>query len=218
MTSDATTSHRLSPRLILVTEPGPKLSLRNWIPACGGTTEPSYLSPSSGFSLIELTIALAIFALLVGLGLPSYRDWIASRQLANHAEFLVETLNLARSEAVKRGTRVNVCKSIDGKQCAASGGWSAGWIMFEDDNLDGSLESAESLIRREGPPGNGITVTANRPLDNYVSYTTFGYARLLNGALQMGTFVVCKSGQKAIYVVLANSGRVRIDRTGVPCP
>ena len=69
--------------------------------------------------------------------------------------------------------------------------------MFEDDNLDGSIESAESVIRYDGPPGNAITISANHPLDNYISYTTFGYARLLNGALQMGTFVVCKPGQKA---------------------
>lgn len=172
----------------------------------------------AGFSLIEVMIALAIFGLLLGLGLPSYRDWIASRQLANHAEYLAETLNQARSEAVKRSARVNLCKSSDGKQCTNAGTWSAGWIMFADDNLDGSIENAESVIRHDGPPGNGITVTANRPLDDYVSYTTFGHARLLNGALQMGTFVVCKPGQKAIDVVLANSGRVRISRTKQPCP
>jgi hypothetical protein len=39
---------------------------------------------------------------------------------------------------------------------------------------------------------------------------------MLNGELQMGTFVVCKPGQKAIHAVLANSGRVRIDRTVQP--
>jgi type IV fimbrial biogenesis protein FimT len=172
----------------------------------------------AGFSLIELMIALAIFGLLLGLGVPSYRDWIASRQLANHAEYLAETLNQARSEAVKRSQRVNLCKSVDGKQCADTGTWSAGWIMFADDNVDGGIENAGSFIRHDGPPGNGITVTANRPLDNYVSYTSFGYARLLNGALQMGTFVVCKPGQNAIDVVLANSGRVRISRTKQPCP
>jgi len=172
---------------------------------------------NAGLSLIEVLIALAIFSVLLGLGVPSYRDWIASRQLANHADYLVETLNQARSEAVKRSARVNLCKSIDGKQCATSGAWNAGWIMFEDDNRDGSIENAESVIRRDGPPGNGITISANHPLDNYVSYTTFGYARLLSGALQMGTFVVCKPGQKAIHVVLANSGRVRIDRTTQPC-
>ena len=59
----------------------------------------------SGLSLIELLTGLAIFGLLIGLGVPSYRDWIASRQLANHAEYLAETLNLTRSEAVKRGLK-----------------------------------------------------------------------------------------------------------------
>jgi type IV fimbrial biogenesis protein FimT len=173
---------------------------------------------AGGFSLIELLIAVAIFGLLLGLGVPSYYDWIASRELANHAEYLAETLNQARSEAVKHGARVNLCKSVDGKQCAKAGTWSAGWIMFADDNIDGRIENAESLIRRDGPPGNGITVIANKPLDSYVSYTAFGYARLLSGALQMGTFVVCKPGQKAIHVVLANSGRVRISKTAQPCP
>jgi type IV fimbrial biogenesis protein FimT len=173
---------------------------------------------NDGFSLGELLVSLAIFAVTMGLGVPAYGDWIASRQLANHAEHLALTLEQARSEAVKRQLRVNVCKSGDGKQCAAAGTWSAGWIMFADDNRDGSIEAPESVIRHEGPSRNGITITANRPLDSYVSYTNFGYARMLNGALQMGTFVVCKPGQKAIDVVLANSGRVRISRTARPCP
>jgi type IV fimbrial biogenesis protein FimT len=184
----------------------------------GGTRYAYGLGVEAGFSLIELVIALCLVGLLLTVAAPAYGDWIASRQLANHAEYLAETLNHARSEAVKRSQRVNLCKSVDGKQCTNAGTWANGWIMFADDNLDDRIESAESVIRRDGPPGNGITVTANRPLDNYVSYTTFGYARLLNGALQMGTFVVCKPGQKAIDVVLANSGRVHINRTKQPCP
>jgi type IV fimbrial biogenesis protein FimT len=172
----------------------------------------------SGLSLIELLTALAIFALMLGFGVPSYRDWIAARELANHAEYLAETLNLARSEAVKRGMRVNLCKSRDGTQCDDEAAWDAGWIVFSDDNRDGQVESAESIIRRGGPPGRQISITPNRPVENYVSYTTFGYARMLDGALQMGTFVVCKPGQKAIDVVLANSGRVRISHTNRPCP
>lgn len=173
---------------------------------------------SAGLSLIELLIALAVLALLIGLGAPSYRDWIASRQLANHAEYLAETLNVTRTEAIKRGMRVNLCKSRDSKQCDDTAAWEAGWIMFADENRDGQVENAESVIRVEGPARDQITVTGNRPVADYVSYTSFGYARMLNGALQMGTFVVCKPGQKAINVVLANSGRARIDRTSQPCP
>jgi type IV fimbrial biogenesis protein FimT len=60
-------------------------------------------------------------------------------------------------------------------------------------------------------------VRANRPLDGYVSYTSLGQARMLNGALQMGTFTVCRSGQQALHVVLAGSGRVRIEKPGERC-
>ena len=172
----------------------------------------------AGFSLVELMVALVIFALILRFGVPAYGEWIAARKLGNHAEYLTETLNLARSEAVKRGMRVNLCKSRDARQCDPHAKWESGWIMFTDENRDGQIEATENLIRREGPPGDGITVAANGPLKDYVSYTSYGYARLLNGALQMGTFVVCKSDQNAIHVVLANSGRARIVRTTQPCP
>ena len=55
-----------------------------------------------GFSLIELLIAVAIAGLLVLAAGPTYRHWIAAQELSNHAHFLAGTLNLARSEAIKR--------------------------------------------------------------------------------------------------------------------
>jgi type IV fimbrial biogenesis protein FimT len=170
-----------------------------------------------GFSLIELTMTLVIFGVLLATAPAAYQDWIASQQLANHAHFLADTLDIARSEAIKHGYRVNVCKSIDRRQCTTTGGWESGWIMYVDENHDGDIDSDEQVLRREGPAGDGITVQANHPVANYVSYTSLGHARLLSGALQMGTFVVCKPGQDALKVVLANSGRARIDKTGDRC-
>jgi type IV fimbrial biogenesis protein FimT len=172
-----------------------------------------------GFSLVELLIAIAIFGLLVLAAGPSYRNWIAAQELANHAHFLAGTLNLARSEAIKTGYRVNLCKSPDRQQCADDGsGWEGGWILYVDENQDGEISAGETVIRIDGPPGNGITVRGNRPVSDYVSYTSLGHARMLSGALQMGTFVVCKPGQNALEVVLANSGRARVQPTGQPCP
>ena len=175
------------------------------------------ISPDRGFTLIELLIALAVLGVLLVVAPPAYRDWIASQQLANHARFLADTLDIARSEAIKHGYRVNVCKSVDRRQCATAGGWEAGWIMYVDENRDGDIDSDEPVIRREGSAPDGITVSGNQPVANYVSYTALGHARLLSGALQMGTFVVCKSGQNALNVVLANSGRARIDKTHDRC-
>jgi type IV fimbrial biogenesis protein FimT len=170
-----------------------------------------------GFSLIELMLGLVIFGLLFAFAPPAYRDWIASQQLANHARFIVNTLEQARSEAIKHGYRVNVCKTRDGHACADDGGWEAGWLVFVDENRNGLADPDELVLRREGPVGDEITVRGNHPVEDYVSYTSLGHARLLNGALQMGTFIVCKPGQKALHVVLANSGRLRIEKTRDAC-
>jgi type IV fimbrial biogenesis protein FimT len=174
-------------------------------------------SMQRGFSLIELIMALVIFGVLLAIAPAAYHDWIASQQLANHARFLADTLHIARSEAIKHGYRVNVCKSLDQRQCTTRGSWESGWIMYVDENHDGDIDSDEQVLRREGPVADGITVAANHPVANYVSYTSLGHARLLSGALQMGTFVVCKPGQDALKVVLANSGRARIDKTRDRC-
>jgi type IV fimbrial biogenesis protein FimT len=170
-----------------------------------------------GFTLVEIMIALVIFALLLSAALPAYRDWIAAQQLANHAHFIADTLDLARSEAIKHGYRVNLCKTRDGRQCTDDGGWEQGWLLFVDENHSGQVDDDETVLHSEGPARDGITMHGNRPVEDYVSYTSLGHARLLSGALQMGTFVLCKSGQNALKVVLANSGRARIDKTTDRC-
>jgi type IV fimbrial biogenesis protein FimT len=171
-----------------------------------------------GFSLFEFLVAVTIFGTLLALGTPAYSSWIAAQQLANEAHFLAETLQLARSEAIKHGYRVNVCKSSDRVRCTDHGAWDSGWLMYVDENHDGQVDDDELVLHREGPAPDGITVQGNHPVADYVSYTNLGHARLLNGGLQMGTFVVCKSGQNALKVVLANSGRARIEKTKERCP
>jgi type IV fimbrial biogenesis protein FimT len=171
----------------------------------------------AAFTLVELAVAIALAAAIVGLALPSFRDWLGAYELANHARLIAETMMRARTEAVRRGHRVSLCKSPDRRQCADHGAWSDGFVVFVDVNHDGNVDDDEPVIALEGPAPPGITVRANRPLDAYVSYTSLGQARMLNGALQMGTITVCRRDQRAVHVVLANSGRVRIEKTGERC-
>jgi len=173
---------------------------------------------SSAFTLIELLVALAIAGLLGAVAVPIFHDWLSAYQLANHARHLAESMTLARTEAVRRGHRVNLCKTSNRNQCDDRGSWNSGFLMFVDTNHDGKIGSGEAILFTEGPSPPGITVSSNRPLEDYVSYTNLGTARLLSGALQMGTFTVCRRGQLALDVVLANSGRVRVERTANRCP
>ncbi len=172
----------------------------------------------SGTTLLELMLALTIAGLLVGLAVPMYGAWIAEYQVMNFARDLAGNMNTARSEAIKRGFRVNLCKSADHRTCATSGDWAQGFVVYLDVDRDGQVDVGESALKVGEAAPRGITARGNRPIADYVSYTSLGTARLLNGGLQMGTLTVCRSGQKAVDVVLANSGRARIQKTAAMCP
>jgi type IV fimbrial biogenesis protein FimT len=175
-------------------------------------------SSAKGATLIELAIGLTIFSLLLFMAAPHYRDWIADSRLRNQSEALAWSLTRARSEAMRTGFRATLCKSPDRRSCTDTGGWDQGWLLFIDDNRNAVHDDDELTLYVEGPAQHAITITGNRPVADYVSYTSVGHARLLNGGLQMGTFVACLPGRNAVKVVLAHSGRVRIERTPDRCP
>jgi type IV fimbrial biogenesis protein FimT len=177
-----------------------------------------YRSKLQGATLIELAILLAIGGILMALAVPNYRGWIADARLTTQAEALAATLNRARSAAIRGGQRVTVCKSADRQTCNVAGGWDQGWLVFADDDRDGARDDTEATLHVEAPAPLPVTIVANHPLADYVSYTSIGHPRLINGGLQMGTFVACSPGRRAIKVILAASGRVRLEKAGETCP
>ncbi len=61
---------------------------------------------SAGVTLIEVLITLTVLAVLLTLGLPAYKDWLQNTQIRSAAESMLNGLQLARGEAVKRNTLV----------------------------------------------------------------------------------------------------------------
>jgi type IV fimbrial biogenesis protein FimT len=169
-------------------------------------------APVHGFTLVELIVALALAALLMTTGVHGLGAWLTEQELRDRADALLHALQLARSEAIKRGARVDVCPA--GGACA--GGplpWEDGWTVVAD-----ATREAQPAILRERQAANGITIRGNRPVADYVSYTSQGSARRFDGALQMGTFTVCRPGLRARKVVLASSGRARVETAAERCP
>jgi type IV fimbrial biogenesis protein FimT len=74
---------------------------------------------TTGFTIFELMITVAIVAILAAMAFPSYRDFTLRMNVTNNTNQLVGALNTARSEAVKRGRQVAVI--------ANGGNWSDGW-------------------------------------------------------------------------------------------
>ena len=88
----------------------------------------------TGFTLIELMFTIVVLAVLLGIGVPNFRDFIRNSRLSAAANDLLADVNLTRSEAVKRRVPVTLCKSTDGAACdtSTSSAFSR-WIVFVDD-------------------------------------------------------------------------------------
>jgi type IV fimbrial biogenesis protein FimT len=170
-----------------------------------------------GFTLVELLIAMAIAGILLAAAAPSGSAFLAAAELRGSSETLVRALSVARSEAIKRGTRVDVCPSVDRAHCAPSETWDKGWLTFINGAKAAQPLADSAILSREAASRSGIAINGNRPVADYISFTSLGHARRHDGALQMGTFTICRRGQTAQKVVLANSGRVRLDITDEPC-
>lgn len=173
---------------------------------------------AAGYTLLEFLTTVAIGGIVLAFGLPGYRAWIDDLEMREEVGRLTNAMSIARAEAIKRNQRVDMCPSSNGADCAGDGRWEQGWIVFADADPDGDHARDEMVIRADPPSRPGFSVRGNRPLQDYVSYTPLGNTRMINGALQMGTFTVCRPGRSAVDVVLANGGRVRVVRTGAPCP
>ena len=65
-----------------------------------------------GFSLYELLITLALAALLVSIGLPSFSSLLARSQQAVEINALFHAFHLARRQSIMRRKVVSLCSRI----------------------------------------------------------------------------------------------------------
>jgi type IV fimbrial biogenesis protein FimT len=99
-----------------------------------------------GFTLMEVLVALAIAAILFAIGVPMFRNASLGARLSAAANNLLASVQLARSEAIKRNVDVTVCASSDGATCAGGGGWEQGWIVVDTNpDPDVVIQHQESL-------------------------------------------------------------------------
>ena len=104
---------------------------------------PAFRDRQRGFTLIELMITIAVVAVVVGFAMPQLGSMIRNGQMVSQGNSLLGGVQYARGEALARGQIVRMCGSSDGVSC--DGEWGRGWVVFADEDADGSLDAGEVL-------------------------------------------------------------------------
>jgi type IV fimbrial biogenesis protein FimT len=188
------------------------------------------LIDNRGFTLVELIVTLVVAGILLTIAVPSFKNVIKSSQLTTFSNDLVTTLNIARSEAVKRATKVTICRSSNSTLAdvpatpvpactTSSSGWESGWIVFVDADDDGTRDANEVLLKVHEPLDTNITLRSGANFEDYLSYQANGISRGNNG-LPNDTFKLCDDrGDISLHVVALNkTGRVSSDQPIGTCP
>jgi type IV fimbrial biogenesis protein FimT len=86
-----------------------------------------------GFNLIEILVTLTVLGVLIALGAPSLAEFLQNQQIRAAAEAMVNGMQVARGEAVKRNLAVQVVIEVPDSQ------YTSGWTI-----CDATLDPCDS--------------------------------------------------------------------------
>lgn len=184
------------------------------------------LARQRGFNITEGMITLAVIALLIALALPSMTDWIRASHVRGTAEAVLDGLQRARMEAMKRNQTVtfwlvSASGAAPDATCALSSS-SAAWVVSVDDpsgecDEAPSATSAPRLVAKyaPGPAAADLTVTAlaqdGESAATSVSFNGLGQVdRRSSGHLARLDIAHSDSSVRKLRIQVSNNGGVRM--------
>jgi type IV fimbrial biogenesis protein FimT len=152
-----------------------------------------------GFTLIELSIVLAIVAILFSMGNSSYRFLINQSRIQTDVGNLLMMLRMTRQQAIINTTTSVLCPSSDDKTCIRD--WKLPLIQFHDTNKNKKRDEDESIQNRfDVFSGDDVFIKYPK---TQVRFNEHGMANFYNG-----TFGYCL-GESIQGIIISRIGRIR---------
>jgi len=151
------------------------------------------LAGARGVTLIELLVTVAVAALIITLGVPSFVSAITRHAIQSQAEELQDAVRIGRNEAMKRSGPVVLCRTEPDapRRCAGTGGNWQTWLMFADIGRRGTYSAGDPLVRERVDVSKRMTVSSDTP---GIRFEATGIAVTESGR---SAFVFAPAGQAA---------------------
>ena len=166
----------------------------------------------SGFTLIELMIAVALVAILLATAVPALDDFTNDARQTGAINDFISAIHVARNTAITTNSRVTMCASASGTNCEFTS-WDSGWIVFGDLNSNGSLDVGETIVSASAA-AEGLDIQSGE-FPATLMYRPNG--RAMTNALtgNSGEFTVCdfRGAEHAKVILVELSGRPRMSET-----
>lgn len=165
----------------------------------------------TGFTLIELMVTLAVAIILLAVGIPLYDSIVNSNKAVTGVNDMITALQLARSEATARSVPVGVCaRTANAQTCGNS--WNNGWLLYADNNRNGVLDTAESVVRVwDAGVGTSYSVKSNGAAIGNILFSPVGE---LKGTNPVSVQMVSSSQTRCVLISV--SGQVRQQKGACP--
>lgn len=156
---------------------------------------------TSGFTLVELMVVVAVLAALLSIGGPSFMEWIQNSRIRTVAESLQNGLQVARAEAVRRNTNVEFILQANG-----------GWLV--------QLQQGAVFVQRAVAEGGAnVTVTSTPAGSTTLTYNGMGRVNTSNGdgsepltqvAVDLAESVLPAAKSRDLQLTVGVGGEVRM--------
>ncbi|MBT8090455.1 MAG: GspH/FimT family pseudopilin [Gammaproteobacteria bacterium] len=170
------------------------------------------ISRERGFTLIELIVTLAVAAIILSVGVPSFRGVIMDNRLVSQANQFVTSVKMARSAAVRYQRPATVCSTANFDAavptCSANNDWSDGWFVWVDKNRD-TLTDANEVIAVFGPINDASTLSSGTV--SSFTYDARGFATTSGGDL---TLCDNRTAEMGRLIKVNSVGRTNVKRAG----